>query len=91
MVESTNNEKFDFAAFAQLVNNKLDPKIKFRVLDMMDQRKLNKIDEMDPIKNCFTQEKLEKFLSPDDEYDESNNIDYMICDNFFDQFLSMST
>ena len=56
--------------------------IKFKVLDMMDTRPFSTIDELDPVKNCFTQEKLEKFLSPDDEFNEENNLDYMICDNF---------
>ena len=89
MVESK-EEKFDFTKFAQLVNNQLDPKVKFNVLDMIDPRPFSTIDKLDPEKNSFTKEKLEKFLSPDDEYCEENNLDYMICDNFFEEFLQMT-
>ena len=43
MVDSTTGSKsksegIDIAKFAQLLNNKLDPKLKFKVLDMMDTR-----------------------------------------------------
>ncbi len=44
---------------------------------------------MDGVKNCFNEEKLLKFLAADDEFCEENNLDYMVCDNFFDQFLGL--
>ena len=96
MVESTTgtekpnkSEGLDFAKFAQLLNNKVDPKLKFNILNMIDTRQISKVGEMDPVKNNFTEEKLMKFLEPDDEFCEENNLDYMICDNFFDEILQL--
>ena len=73
MVESKSNEEskdITMEKFAQFLNNKLDPKMKFKVLDMLDTREFAKVDEMDPIKNAFTDDKLRKFLEPDDEFCE---------------------
>ena len=45
------------------------------VLNMLDQRSINKVDALDPAKYSFTQQKLEAMLI--------GELDFLICDDIF--------
>ena len=45
------------------------------VLNMLDQRPINKIEALDSVKFSFTQQKLEALLK--------GQLDYLICDDMF--------
>lgn len=45
------------------------------VLNMLDQRPINKVDALDPVKYSFTQQKLEAMLK--------GELDFLICDDIF--------
>ena len=68
-------ESFDPSKLTNLLGSKLDAKTKFMVLNMLDQRPINKIDKLDPVKYSFTQEKLEGMLK--------GELDFLICDDLF--------
>ena len=53
---------------------------------MIDTRQMVVIDKLDPKQNSFTMENLERFLSPEDKFNQENDLDYMICDDFFSSF-----
>lgn len=76
MVE--NKSDIDLAMLASLLNKKLDPQMKFKVLDMVDKRPLTKIDELDPVKHKFDQEQLAQFLQ-EDHFQQS---DFLLWDDF---------
>ena len=64
------------------MNNKLDAKTKLHILDMFDQRPIEVVDALDPVKNCLTIEKLERFMAkPDPFVAEADQVDYLIIDN----------
>lgn len=68
-------ESFDPSKLKNLLGSKLDAKTKFMVLNMLDQRPINKIDKLDPVKYSFTQEKFEGMLK--------GELDFLICDDLF--------
>jgi len=51
---------------AQLLNSKLDPNLKFKVLDMVDPRPLKKVDQLDPVNNSYDGQKIKEFILADD-------------------------
>ena len=48
-------ESFDPSKLTNLLGSKLDARTKFMVLNMLDQRPINKIVALDPAKYAFTQ------------------------------------
>ena len=69
-------ESFDPTKLTSLLGSKLDAKTKFMVLNMIDPRPINRIDEMDPVKHSFSQDNLEALLK--------GKVDYLICDDLFE-------
>jgi hypothetical protein len=68
-----------------MINQRLDPQSKYKLLNMMDPRPILRIDQQ---KISFERAKLEQFLTLDDQKDFTGLHDdlsmFLIFDDFFD-------
>ena len=62
---------------ASLLGAKLDAKTKFKLLDMLDERPVAIVDELDPVRNAFRPEMIDSLIR--------DEVDYIIADGLFDR------
>ena len=90
MVEANTSGQKDvgLSQLASLMNSKLDARTRLNILDMFDDRPIEVIDIMDPVNHNLTEEKLAKFMTKNDEFNDGAEVvpDYIIVDNFVDFF-----
>ena len=70
------------------MNNKLDAKTKFNILDLIDERPIEVVDQLDTVKNNIDMAKLTTFMSKKDEFntEDATQSDFLIVDNFVEFF-----
>ena len=64
---------------AGLLNKALDPQMKFKLLDMIDERPHETIDELDPEKHRYDETALNNLLR-EDNFEEGD--DFLLWDDF---------
>jgi hypothetical protein len=74
-MESVSSEDNIAKKLAMLLGAKLDTKTKFKLLDMIDERPVMTINDLDPANNTLNEKVIRELLS-----DER---DYIICDSLF--------
>eukprot|EP00347_Sterkiella_histriomuscorum_P020460 403337716 len=71
--KSANASAFDFAQLASILGTKLDAKTKFKLLDMIDQREVVTVHDLNPSENILNDDKIQQLIE--------DKIDYLIVDD----------
>jgi len=62
-------------ALASLLASKLDPRAKFKLLDMLDERPVTLIDAIEPETNGWSPDAMDRLLK--------DEVDYLVIDSLF--------